>query len=1094
MPRPLARLRAPLLLALLLAAPAALARPALAQAPHADWRTVETGRFRVHYPARSEAWARHAAARLESTWARVEEEVGYRPPDRRIDVVVSDPVAQPNGAALPFLGWPRMILWTSPPGPESVIGHYTGWADLLLVHEGAHLVHLLRRSRSPRARLLAPLLPVGPLTLRSPRWVSEGYATVVEGRLTGSGRPHGDLRAAILRRRAQRGRLPGYGALDDDPSWYGSSMAYLMGSAYLEWLDGRAGPGSLPKLWARMSARERRTFDEAFEGVYGDSPADLYGRFTAELTHRSLEAERALAPALAEGELWQDLSWSTGAPALSPAGDRLAVVLRSDDDPDELVVWETAPDEEAEREWRKKREEIARRDPEDVLAVRTKPLARDPLFRLPTVDGIAPASPRFLPGGRSILFVRFEPDAEGFLHPDLFRWDVPGGDGKPGKDRTGTTDHAGDGADTTDLGRDRARTGSAGRVVRLTREADLREPDPGPDGAWAVALRNRDGLSQVVRVDLETGAVEPLTEATVETVYDQPRVAPDGTRVAFVLHREGLWRLSVRDLATGEQTEISPPEPGATVASPAWSHDGETLYASVGNHGYIDVWAFPLDGGDPARVTRVHGAALSPEPTPDGQGLFFLSLEPDGLDLRRIGLAGQAGAAAGPAPGAEDLAGVQPSTIVGSAAELPSTSAGPAPAQPAATAGSAPGRSSGAEDSAAAEQPSVASTALDQPRTTSSSAAPSPAVEPPRAEWAPAIAPPRPLTPQPFDEAEVPPGRPYGLGRLELLTLSSGTAASAGFTAELGVRLGDIVGRLDLLALGSPGGDGAPEGGAVAAAWRGWPVALSFHLFAAEESPSDQRGDLPLDGLPLRALDLDRTGAELRAAWDRRYGPAELTLAAGALWIDTDPRLGESQDETVAFAEAGYGASRGRGKWRLEPSLWGHWERGDGAGDAWERIGGALSLGIRREEEGLALTWRRDDSGGTFRSYQIFQVGGPSSSLLPRAALANRIRVPALPVGTLTGFEHEGQRADLQLGFLPVPLFYERHRVGAGGDFGDWLALAGIEWELAIDPQPLGRLPGLDLRLGVARILDSPLPGRLYEDDTRWWLTLVQRP
>ena len=76
------------------------------------------------------------------------------------------------------------------------------------------------------------------------------------------------------------------------------------------------------------------------------------------------------------------------------------------------------------------------------------------------------------------------------------------------------------------------------------------------------------------------------------------------------------------------------------------------------------------------------------------------------------------------------------------------------------------------------------------------------------------------------------------------------------------MRVGDVIGRLDLLALGSPGGDGAPQGGAVAGAWRGWPVTLSAHLFTAEENPSEQRGDLPLGGQPLRALDLYRPRAD----------------------------------------------------------------------------------------------------------------------------------------------------------------------------------------------------------------------------------------
>ena len=169
--------------------------PALAQGPSADWRTFSTPHFRVHYPAPSEDWARRAAARLESIRERVVEEVGYAPPEV-VDVLVSDPVADANGEAFPFLGWPRMVLWTSPPGPESVLGHYSDWSELLVVHEETHLVHLLRPSRNPLRRTLARAVPVGPIAL-APRWVSEGTP-----RLSKAGSPAPDGRTATCGRRS----------------------------------------------------------------------------------------------------------------------------------------------------------------------------------------------------------------------------------------------------------------------------------------------------------------------------------------------------------------------------------------------------------------------------------------------------------------------------------------------------------------------------------------------------------------------------------------------------------------------------------------------------------------------------------------------------------------------------------------------------------------------------------------------------------------------------------------------------------------------------------------------------------------------------
>ncbi|HEX3129140.1 MAG TPA: hypothetical protein VH394_17535, partial [Thermoanaerobaculia bacterium] len=817
-----------------------LALPATAQGPSADWRTLETPHFRVHYPAESEAWAQRAAGRLESIRERVAAEVGYMPPET-VDVLVSDPVADPNGAAIPILGWPRLVLWTSPPGPVSVIGHYTEWSELLLVHEETHLVHLLRPSRNPWRQLLARIAPAGPITLGAPRWVVEGYATVVEGRLTGSGRPNSDVRAAILRRWAQAGRLPSYGLLASDAGdWQGMGMAYLVGSAYLEWLEERAGPGSLRKLWSRMTARQTRSFDSAFEGVFGDSPTKLYDRFRAEMTWRALEAEHRLGE-VREGELWQDLSWDVGDPALSPDGSKLAVVLGSRDQPARLVVWSTAPDEKAEKDWEEKRRKLLERDPEDVPAERTKPFPKKPLHTLGATDGVEPTMPRWMPDGRSILFVRFEPDREGFLHPDLFRW-IP----------------------------------ESGEVQRITREADLREPDPSPNGAWAVAVRHRNGASQLVRTDLATGAVTEITPPSVEEVYDRPRISPDGRSVVFARHREGAWRLVVRDLTSGEERTLVPPRDG-TVAGPSWSQDGRTVYAMVGDRGFIDVWAFPLDG-EPFAMTRTSGAAFAPTPAPDG--LFYLSLEPDGLDLRRLDM----------------------------------------------------------------KQEIAAAPAVDLPR-----------------ELAPVI---RPASekPEPFVVAEPGESRPYGLGRQELLPLIGGSGSSSGGTVELGARGGDIVGRLDWLVLGALSGRGWAEGGAIAAAWRGWPVEVGFHVFQVDERPSDRRG------------------AELSARWDQIWSGGRFQVSGRTLFGRV-----EDFNQQIASLSAGYSLFRRHGPWRLSVGLAGHHDSGWTDGDSWSRSTGWARLGLGHDDSRLVLDWRRGASSDVQHPFDLFQLGGADTSLLPES-------------------------------------------------------------------------------------------------------------
>ena len=113
-------------LLLLAAGLVAVAATASAQSPAADWRTIETAHFRVHFPDEFEPWARRAAGAIEGIHDRVTQAVGYRT-TRPIDVVIGDPQATANGMAFPFLDRPAIVLWTSPPEPESAIGHWTDW-------------------------------------------------------------------------------------------------------------------------------------------------------------------------------------------------------------------------------------------------------------------------------------------------------------------------------------------------------------------------------------------------------------------------------------------------------------------------------------------------------------------------------------------------------------------------------------------------------------------------------------------------------------------------------------------------------------------------------------------------------------------------------------------------------------------------------------------------------------------------------------------------------------------------------------------------------------------------------------------------------
>jgi hypothetical protein len=592
--------RRALLSVFLVLAPLGAARGQTLTRAHLDWRTVETEHFVVHYPVQYEEWTRHVSARLEPVHEAVARMVGFAPP-RKVTIVVDDPYSTSNGSAWPFIDRPAIFLWPTPPSPRSSIGNNRSWGEILVVHEFAHVAHLTRPSRSRWQRFLWRLSPaqLGPISRKGPRWLFEGYATYVEGELTGSGRPYGAYRASVLRRFALDGKLPTYGRLDATTGFEGGAFAYLGGSAYLEWLAARSGDSSLVHLWRRLSARQNRSFEEAFAGVFGGYPADLYGRFTTEVTAKALAAaDSLLAAGLDTGEVVQRLSWYTGDPAVSRDGSKVAVVLRAERDPSRLVVWSAAPEPE-DSSAQRARERLLARDPEDVPAIEWRPRPKKALATLHPMHGFAPTEPRWLADGKAILFVRGAGVADGSVRPDLFVWEW-----------------------------------ERGVVRRVTHGAGIRSADPSPDGAEAVAERCVDGSCDLVRVDLHSGAITPVLSAGPTENFTRPRWSPDGRLVAASVQRDGRWRVAV---LTPEGTGLRTvgPEDGAARYDAAFLPSGDGLVVVSERGGVPNLERVSLVSGEVRSLTRVLGATAAPAPAPDGS-IWFLMLTSKGWDVNRL--------------------------------------------------------------------------------------------------------------------------------------------------------------------------------------------------------------------------------------------------------------------------------------------------------------------------------------------------------------------------------------------------------------------------------------------------------------------------
>ena len=407
----------------LLALPALLTAAPGIQAPHAPWRTLQTAHYRIHYPPLLSAWALEVAGEIEGIHARVTALVGYESPVP-VQVLLLDPMEEANGMAVPLLAAPHVTLWRTEPRSDNLhLDTLPSWAELLLSHELTHIHHLMRPARKPQGPPSAFAWPFGPLVLKCPRWVTEGYATLAEGRITASGRPHGPLRATLLRQWAVAGKLPSYRDLDASPAFMGSGMAYQVGSAYLEWLERtpQAPPEGLQRFWKQLASPRGRRFEAAFTATFGFTPQDGYQRFQAELTHDALEWEARLgSQGLRQGELWARPPGAVADLAVSPDGTRLLTSLDRAG-AGGLRIWDLAQPPKAPGKPDAAAESF--NGAQDLPAEFQPPKLR---ASLPVLDGRMPREAQWVDAG-TILFQLKHPDGEGVLHRRPALWHLDGG-------------------------------------------------------------------------------------------------------------------------------------------------------------------------------------------------------------------------------------------------------------------------------------------------------------------------------------------------------------------------------------------------------------------------------------------------------------------------------------------------------------------------------------------------------------------------------------------------------------------------------------------------------------------------------------------
>lgn len=554
--------------------------------PDADWRTIKTEHFRVHFTPPLEELARRAAVHAESAYVEISRFLTK--PRGTIDILVSDDVDFSNGWATPYPS-NRIGIYANPTIFESALRFTDDPTDLVVTHELVHIFHLDRVGgiwkvlQMPFGRL-PWLFP----NSYQPRWLTEGLAVHFESKLTGAGRVAGSEHHMVARTAALEHRFPRLDQLSlARPHFPYGSTAYIYGSLFADHLARTYGDRAM-RTFVESSSRQLVPWliDFPSRRAFGRSLTREYRRF-ADSISRALPTTPLAAPMPG----WRDLTVD-GAYAAFP---------RWLDD--STLVYTGTPGDETYGAYRLR---MGQR------GSRLEPGAtRDRLGRR---NSRSPNSP--LPDG-SLVYSQHEYTSAYTLRSDLYVTHPRRGTRRLTHGaRLALPDARRDGSiaavQIVPGGTRLALVSRDGkRITPLTPgslDEHWTEPRWSPDGRHVAAIRwTRGGTSSVVVLDTTGAIVQTLVSE--RTVNATPTWSQDGRFVYFSSDRTGIMN----------------------------------VYRAAFRQAFADTMMIP----DIVRVSDARTGVFEPQPSPNGRDLAAVVFKADGY---HIGLAPIDGITAESAP------------------------------------------------------------------------------------------------------------------------------------------------------------------------------------------------------------------------------------------------------------------------------------------------------------------------------------------------------------------------------------------------------------------------------------------------------------
>jgi hypothetical protein len=284
----------------------------------------------------------------------------------------------------------------------------------------------------------------------------------------------------------------------------------------------------------------------------------------------------------------------------------------------------------------------------------------------------------------------------------------------------------------------------------------------------------------------------------------------------------------------------------------------------------------------------------------------------------------------------------------------------------------------------------------------------------------------------------------------------------------------DPIGRLSVLMQAGIGPRGTWRGASAAAALRRTMVGLDASTWYVEHEASITR-----DHLAPSSSDIRYAGGGLQARLNAEGSSSAYLVRATASAGRVSNAVLEKAGRLSAAAEARGRLSWSIGRINMNAAAGLFAEMGKTGGEGWQRTIGSAALTVGTTRYHVRADWLRGSvtaptATGFGSVLEQFVVGGAGVPIIDPGFLAQRIALPAVPAGFVSGRTVQLLRGTLG-GNAWEPYFVG---AAAGESLDDVKRIAGVERTFAITSLGFARLPGIRARAGAAYSFDEPFASR----------------